>query len=70
MDPTLSNFQPKEKNLSTQKLLFIRYMVMVMRTVSNKSSSKQKTSAPCKTITEVVAFLHILLNLSRVAETT
>ena len=56
MDPTLSNFQPKEKNLSTQKLLFIRYMVMVMRTVSNKSSSKQKTSAPCKTITEVVAF--------------
>lgn len=55
IDTTLSNFESKEKNLTTHKLLFIRYMVEVMRTVSNRSSSKQ-TSAPCKTITEVVAF--------------
>jgi hypothetical protein len=57
MDPTLSNFHPKEKrSLSTHKLLFVKCIVVVMGTVSNRNNSKQKAIAPCKTITEVVAF--------------
>jgi hypothetical protein len=46
----------RKKIFPLSSCFFVSRMVMVMRRVSKKSSSEQKTSAPCKTITEVVSF--------------